>query len=166
MNVCTKYQSNPSNICLYMFLYAYGPQWWTGRHLWSKTASMAKNKCSYLPVVRSNHVGSFGFICPSFGICILDFCHWPFNAEFQIYLIGNWSNQPQKSLLAWISEKYCLLLSSIKPRESHASSCQFVTVTPQGLMKTLHPLTVIWAHVEDAVRWGESVCLCQACLLN
>lgn len=32
-------------------------------------------------------------------------------------------------------------------------------------MKTLHLVTVKWAHVEDTVRW-ESVCLCQACLFD
>lgn len=62
----------------------------------------------------------------------------------------------------YINEKYCLLLFLVKLRESQ---CQFVIITPQGLMKTLHLVTVIWAHVEDTVRW-ESVCLCQARLFR
>lgn len=54
--------------------------------------------------------------------------------------------------------KYHLLLFLVKLWESYAPWCQFVIIVPQGLMKTLHLVTVKWAHVEDTVKW-ESMCL-------
>lgn len=38
-------------------------------------------------------------------------------------------------------------------------------IIPLGLMKTLHLVTVKWAHVEDTVR-RETLCLCQACFFD